>query len=58
MLSRGKDVGRADLERHDDVGEAEEQRRREQQQHDCAVHREELVVQLVIDDLLTREGEL
>jgi hypothetical protein len=51
-------VGRADLQRHDRVAEAEEQRRREQQQHDRAVHREQLVVELVVDDLLARVGEL
>ena len=55
---RERDVGRADLERHDAVGEADEQRRREQQQHDRAVHREQLVVDLVVDDLQARLGEL
>ena len=43
---RERDVGRADLQRHDRVGEAGEQRRREQQQHDRAVHGEQLVVLL------------
>ena len=43
MLSRGTPHRRADLQRHDRVGEAGEQRSREQQQHDRAVHGEELV---------------
>ncbi len=55
---RERDVGRADLERHDRVAEAEEQRRREQQQHDRAVHGEELVVELLVDDLAAGVGEL
>ena len=46
VQSRERDVGRTDLQRHDDVREAGEQRRREHQQHDRAVHREELVVLL------------
>jgi hypothetical protein len=40
-------VGGADLQRHEHVGEAGEQRRREHQQHDRAVHGEELVVLLL-----------
>ena len=44
--SRERDVGRADLQRHEHVREAGEQRRREHQQHDRAVHREQLVVLL------------
>ena len=56
--ARERHVGRADLQRHDDVGEAEEQRRREQQQHDRAVHGEQLVVELLVDDLLARVGQL
>ena len=55
---RESHVGRADLQRHDHVAEAEEQRRREQQQHDRAVHREELVVELVVDDLHAGVGQL
>ena len=51
---RERDLGRADLQRHDHVAEAEEQRRREQEQHDRAVHREELVIEPVVDDLHTR----
>jgi hypothetical protein len=34
-------------------GEPDEQRSREQQQHDRAVHREQLVVDLFVDDLQT-----
>ena len=44
---RERDVGRTDLQRHERVGEAGEQRRREHQQHDRAVHREQLVVLLL-----------
>ena len=47
VQARERHVGRADLQRHRDVGEAGEQRGREQQQHDRAVHREQLVVLLV-----------
>ena len=55
---RERDVRRADLQRHQHVAEAEEQRRREQQQHDRAVHREQLVVDLVVDELHARVGQL
>src|SRR5690606_16928044 len=41
-----------DLPRHDDVGEAHEQRRREHEQHDRAVHGEHLVELLVRHHLL------
>ncbi|MFV2121281.1 DUF5994 family protein, partial [Streptomyces sp. Act-28] len=37
-----RDAARADLQRHDPVREPGEQRRREHQQHDRAVHRERL----------------
>ena len=47
VQTRERDVGRTDLQRHDHVGEAGEQRRREHQQHDRAVHREQLVVLLL-----------
>ena len=55
---RERDVRGADLDRHDHVREADEQRRREQQQHDRAVHGEELVVDLFVHDLQTRLGQL
>ncbi len=58
VQARERDVGRTDLQRHHRVAEAEEQRRREQQQHDRAVHREQLVVELVVDHLVAREGQL
>ena len=52
---RERHVGRADLQRHERVGEGGEQRRREQQQHDRAVHREHLVVLVgVVHDLHAR----
>ena len=51
-------VGRADLQRHELVREPDEQRRREQQQHDRAVHGEQLVVLRVGDDRLVRPQEL
>ena len=43
---RERDVGRADLQRQHQVGEREHDRRREEQQHDRAVHGEQLVVLL------------
>ncbi len=55
---RERHVGRADLQRHDPVREPCEQRRREHQQHDRAVHRERLVELLVRHDLRTRTGQL
>ena len=58
VQTRERHVGRADLQRHDDVGETEEQWRREQQQHDRAVHGEELVVELVVDDLRAGREQL
>ena len=54
---REGDVGRTDLQRHDDIGKADEQRRREQQQHDRAVHREQLVVLLVGEELQPGPGQ-
>jgi hypothetical protein len=47
VQARERDIRGTDLEGHRDVGEAREQRRREHQQHDRAVHREQLVVRLV-----------
>jgi hypothetical protein len=59
VQAREGDVGGTDLQRHQRVGEAREQRRREQQQHDRAVHREQLVVLLgVVHDLQARGHEL
>ena len=55
---RERDVGRADLQRHDLVREPDEQRGGEQQQHDRAVHREQLVVLLVGHDVVVRLEEL
>ena len=53
MLSRGNATsGEPICSGIDRVAEAEEQRRREQQQHDRAVHREQLVVVLVVHELL------
>ena len=52
VQARERDIGRADLQRHEHVREAGEERRREHQQHDRAVHREQLVVLLArLDDL-------
>ncbi len=55
---RERHVGRPDLQRHDVVREAEQDRRRVQQQHDRAVHGEQLVVLLDREDLQARPGEL
>ena len=55
---RERDVGRADLQRHQLVREPDEHRRREQQQHDRAVHGEQLVVLLVGDDRVVRAERL
>ncbi|MBG9885493.1 hypothetical protein ABE10_02595, partial [Bacillus toyonensis] len=53
------DVGSADLQRQDGVREAGEERGREHEQHDRAVHREQLVVLLLRrDDLHPRCEEL
>ena len=55
---RERHVGGPDLQRQQLVGEADEQRGGEQQQHDRAVHREQLVVLLVGQDVLVRAHEL
>ena len=56
---REGDVGAADLQRHQRVGEGREERGSEEQQHDRAVHREQLVVLLgVVDDLQALGVEL
>ena len=55
---RERDVGGADLQRHDQVREREEQRRREQQQHHRAVHGEQLVVLLRRQELQPRPRQL
>ena len=55
---RERDIGRADLQRHDQVAEREEQRRREHQQHHRAVHGEQLVVLLRRQELQTRLAQL
>ena len=52
------DVRRADLQRHDLVGETDEQGRREHQQHQRAVHREQLVVLLRRQELQAGTSEL
>ncbi len=52
------DVGGAELQRHDPVGEPGEQRGREHQQHDRAVHGEELVELLVGEELQPGAGQL
>ncbi|NCL75368.1 hypothetical protein AIIKEEIJ_02828 [Rhodococcus sp. YH1] len=51
-------VRSADLQRQQIVGEAEEHRGRVQQQHDRAVHGEQLVVLLVRQELQAGHGEL
>ncbi len=48
----------ADLQRQHQVGEPEHDRRRIEQQHRRAVHREQLVVLLVGQELQTRQGQL
>ena len=55
---RERHVRRADLQRQQLVGEPDEQRGREQQQHDRAVHREQLVVLLVGHEVLLRAQQL
>ena len=44
--TRERHIGRTNLERHQHVRKARKQRGGEHQKHDCAVHREELVVLL------------
>ena len=51
-------VGRADLERHDVVREAGEDRHHEQEDHDRAVHREGLVVGPLVEELEPRDRQL
>jgi hypothetical protein len=55
---RERDVGSADLQRHHEVGEGEDDRRGEEQQHDRAVHREQLVVDLGRKELRARLRQL
>ena len=55
---RERHVGRADLQRQHQVGEAEDDRGRIKQQHDRAVHGEQLVELLVGQELQTRSGQL
>ena len=55
---RERHVGRADLQRQQLVGEPDEQRGGEQQQHDRAVHGEQLVVLLVGHEMLVRAEQL
>ena len=59
VQSREGDVGSTDLQRHEHVREAREERRCEYQQHDRAVHREQLVVLLLRrDDVESGRPEL
>ena len=55
---RERDIRRADLQRQDQIGEGEDEWRREEQQHDRAVHREQLVVLLRRQELHARPGQL
>ena len=55
---RERHVGRADLQRDQLVREPDEQRRAEQQQHQGAVHGEQLVVLLIGHDVLVRAEQL
>ena len=55
---RERDVGRADLQRQHQVGEAEHDRRRVEQQHHRAVHGEQLVVLLVGQELQAGQRQL
>ncbi len=52
------DVGGTDLQRQDDIGESEDVRRRVRQQHDGAVHGEQLIVLLIGQELQPRPGQL
>ena len=49
---------RADLQRDEVVGEAERERPEEQEHHDAAVHREELVVGALAHDVALRAVQL
>ena len=55
---RERHVGRADLQRQQLVREPDEQRGGEQQQHERAVHGEQLVVLLVGHDVVVRAEQL
>ena len=55
---RERQVGRADLQRHEVVGEGEPERDGEQVHHHAAVDREHAVVRLLGDDLQPGLGEL
>ena len=48
----------ADLERHDVVAEARQDRDHEQEQHERGVHRERLVVERLVHELQPGDGEL
>ena len=52
-----RQVGRADLQRHEVVGEGEAERHGEQVHHDAAVDREDAVVGRLVDDLQPGLGE-
>ena len=56
--ARERHVRRAELERHDVVREAGQDRHHEQEDHDRAVHREGLVVGPLVQELETRHGQL
>jgi hypothetical protein len=59
VQAREGDIRRTDLQRHERIGEAREERCREEQQHDRAVHREQLVELVgVVDQLQTRLEQL
>ena len=51
-------VGRADLQRHEVVGEGEPERDGEQVHHHAAVDREDAVVRRLVDELQARLGQL
>ena len=56
--ARERDVIGADLQGHDVVREADEQRDRDEEDHRDPVHREDLVVRARIEDVLARRREL
>ena len=56
VQARERHVGRADLKRQNAIGETEHDRGGIQQQHDRAVHGEQLVVLLIGQELQTRRA--
>ena len=58
IQARERHVARADLQRHDVVGQAEEHRHRDEKDHRRAVHREHHVVSVRLQQRVVRDRQL